>query len=354
MKKIVFFIATLCSGGAERVVSILTKNMVDCGYTVKILTYYDKPIFYEIDHRVSVVSVVRQTNSYNILSNLIWMRRFFKINAEVIVSFLSSFNILALISNIFTGIPIIISERTDPRRGSLAYKVLRDTLYNLADHIVVQSKSSNDYFSPKLRSKITVIYNPIDIKEFFGKAITASKDKLIVTVGRLIPVKNQKLLIHAFSNIRERLPGYKLIIFGEGNCRQELQQTINELGMQECVVLYGNNKNLFPELIHAELFVLTSNYEGMPNALLEAMCLGLPVISTKVSGATDFIINGVNGILIDLNDAAQLSRAMEKVLLDKKVQYQFGIHAMEIIKDVSVDEIIPKWIKIIEEVLKDG
>src|SRR5699024_1386025 len=117
----------------------------------------------EIDHRVSVVSVVRQTNSYNILSNLIWMRRFFKINAEVIVSFLSSFNILALISNIFTGIPIIISERTDPRRGSLAYKVLRDTLYNLADHIVVQSKSSNDYFSPKLRSKITVIYNPIDI-----------------------------------------------------------------------------------------------------------------------------------------------------------------------------------------------
>ena len=354
MKKIIFFIATLCSGGAERVVSILSKNLTDYGYTVEILMYYDKPVFYEIDSRINVVSVVRQTESYNILRNLIWMRHYFRTNAEVIVSFLSSFNILALLSNLFTGIPIIISERTDPRRGSLAYRILRDTLYNLADHIVVQSKYSNDYFSLKLRSKMTVIYNPIDVKDFAGKAITAPKEKLIVTVGRLIPVKNQAMLIKSFSNIKKQFPDYKLIIFGEGECRQELQQIVNELDLQNSIQLYGNNKNLFKELIHAELFVLTSNYEGMSNALLESMCLGLPVISTKVSGATDFIISEVNGILIDKKDDLQLSCAIKKVLSDKKLQHQYGVRATEIIKYVSVDAIIPKWTKIIEEVLKDA
>lgn len=349
--KITFFIATLCSGGAERVISILSNELVNRGYEVEILMYFNEPVFYPINDRVEVLSVIDQTKSKSLLRNIIWLRSHFRKNTSVVVSFLAKFNMVALVSTLFSGIPVIISERTDPRRGSWIYRFIRDALYHISKHIIVQSESGKDYFSEHLKSKITVIYNPIDVKDYAGKALQTPKEKIIVSVGRLIPVKNQKMMIYAFSEIIHQFPDYKLIIYGEGESRGDLEELIKKLGLEDRVFLPGNEKNIFDKLISAELFILSSEFEGMPNALLEAMCVGLPVISTKVSGAVDVIEYGVNGILVEKNDAAQLANAIASILSDKSIQNKYAVRAADLIDLVSVNRIIPKWIEVIEEMV---
>lgn len=349
--KITFFIATLCSGGAERVVSILSNELVNRGYEVEVLMYFNEPVFYPINDRVEVSSVMDQTKSKNLFRNIVWLRSHFRNNASIVVSFLAKFNMVALVATLFTGIPVIVSERTDPRRGSRLYRLIRDALYHISKHIIVQSQSGKAYFSKRLKSKMTVIYNPIDVKNYAGKALQTPKEKIVVSVGRLIPVKNQKMMILAFSNILHQFPDYKLIIYGEGECRGELEELIKYLGLEDHVLLPGNEKDIFRKLISAELFVLSSDFEGMPNALLEAMCVGLPVISTKVSGAVDVIEDGINGRLVEKNDAAQLASAIASILSDGSKRNQYAARAADIMDLVSVKRIIPQWTELIEEMI---
>lgn len=353
-KKIIFFIATLCSGGAERVVSILSHELVERGYVVEILTYFNELVFYKIDDRVHILSVVDQTNSSNFFRNILWIRSYLKKNASIVVSFLAKFNMTVLFATVFTNIPVIVSERTDPRRGSWFYRFIRDKIYLLAKHVIVQSQLGKNYFLENSNTKITVIYNPVDVRFYAGKALSTNKEKIIVSVGRLIPVKNQKMIIMAFSEIHKQFPDYKMVIYGEGPSRKELEILIRNLGLEKKISLPGNITNIFEKLMSAELFVLSSEYEGMPNALLEAMCIGLPVISTKVSGAVDVINNKVNGILIDNNSILQLASAMSQLLTDQNTRYKYAVNATELCKILNVDNIIQKWTIIIEEEINNA
>ena len=285
---------------------------------------------------------------------MLWIRCHLKKSASIIVSFLAKFNMIALFATLFSGIPVIVSERTDPRRGSWLYKYIRDTLYLLSNRIIVQSESGKTYFSGHAISKITVIYNPVDVKNYTGKALTTPKEKIVMSVGRLIPVKNQKLMILAFSEIAQQFPDYKMVIYGEGSFRGELETLINDLGLTQRISLPGNETNIFDKLVSAELFILSSDYEGMPNALLEAMCVGLPVISTKVSGAVDVIKNRVNGILIEKNSVPQLSAAMSELLSDSNTRNAYAEHATELCDLVNVERIIRQWISVIEETINNA
>ncbi len=352
MKRHIFFIGTLRNGGAERVVSILASKLAEQGTETEILMYYDRPVFYEVSSKVKLTVVEKETRSRAKIKNLLWMRKYFKENGKVVISFLAPFNIMALLANFGSGTPIIVADRNDPRKvpANTVIRKLRDFLYVLADGIVVQTEFNKSYFSKRIQKKSKVIYNPVHMKESVGLALKAEKAPVIVTAGRLMPQKNQKMLINAFSEISKKYDKYQLIIYGEGPSREALEKQIRELQLEGKVLLPGNVNDLYDRMKNAELFVLSSDYEGMPNALIEAMCLGLPVISTKVSGTEELVIKELNGILTAIGDEKELVEAMDQLLKDAERRAFYARENVKLAKKLNLDVIIKEWTDFIEEI----
>lgn len=348
MKRYIFFCATLERGGAERVVSILSSELVRQGKKVEIVVYYDRGVFYQIDDNVKITSVEKKTKSRNLVCNLLWMRNYFRENALLVCSFISSFNMLALLATRGLGIPVIVSERTDPMRKNWIYRRARDFLYSFADVIVTQTKKSRAYFLERTKRRCATIYNPISSAITIGYALSANKEPLIVSVGRLEPVKNQALLLRAFKRVNECFPEYRLIVYGEGSCRAALEQLREELGLSKSVELPGEMDNIFEAISSAQMFVLSSDFEGMPNALLEAMCLGLPVISTKVSGAMEVIEDGYNGLLVEIGDESGLVSAIHSLLGDEALRNALASRATESASKLDLEEITSQWNRLLD------
>ncbi len=348
-KRIVFFDATLQSGGAERVISILTNHLLTSGYQVEVLLYHDQPIFYTMPTGLKITIVERETGSSNIHKNICWMRQFFKQNANIVISFLAPFNMLALVSHLGLKSKIIVADRNDPRYvpANPILRGLRNILYSMANGVVLQTQHNKSYFSKRIQSKSVVIYNPVDLKEKRGQALRTPKRDKIVCVGRLMPQKNQSMLIRAFALIQPQFPTYKLVFYGDGPQRSILEQKAAQLGIADKVVFAGNIKNVFDKISDAKLFVLSSNYEGMPNALIEAMCLGLPVISTDVSGTEELIENGKSGFIVSRKSPEKLAEAMRQVLSDEMLQKQFAYQAEKLNDKLQVSVIVNQWVNFI-------
>lgn len=148
-------------------------------------------------------------------------------------------------------------------------------------------------------------------------------------------------------------PDYCLVIYGEGAARKELENYISRFSLQKFILLPGNRTNVLDEMKKASMFVLSSNFEGMSNALIEAMCLGLPCISTKVSGSTDLINDGANGLLIDLDDREQLFNAMKRIIEDEEFALSLGMEATKIYSQLNVDKISKEWVHYINRFMSN-
>ena len=349
--RLIFFDGTLERGGAERVISILSREMVTQGnQNVEILLYYDKAIAYELHPDITVTFIERETHSKRLLKNLWWMRNYIKRNADVVVSFLAPFNMLALVANLGSKTPLIVADRNDPRKvpSSGIMRRARDFLYRFADAVVLQNERNRDYFSKAVQKKSAIILNPVNLGEYNGIALTKEKRKRIVFVGRIIRQKNPQMLLDAFHAIHDDYPDYSMTYYGDGDLYNTLKERIAICGLADSAFMPGAVTNVFEVIADAELFVMTSDYEGMPNALIEAMCLGLPVISTKVSGATDVIENGQNGLLIDCNDTVALADAMRSMLDDVELRKKCGTNAAKLSEKLSVDIVYKQWLDLIQ------
>lgn len=343
--RVCFFIGTLGNGGAERVVSILTRHLAQMQISVEIVLYYDAVPFYDIHPDVKVTYVERETGSRNILKNILWLRRYFTRNADIVISFLAQFNMVALAAAFATGIPVIVADRNDPRHmpKQAPVRLARNLLYHLAKVVVVQTQHNKAYFSKALQKKCKIIYNPVDLQDKKGMALGTEKKKRIVSAARLMKQKNQLMLIDAFARVKKVYPDYTLTIYGEGPFRETLEKRILELKLSDSVFLPGKVQNVFDCIADAQMFVLSSDFEGMPNALIEAMCLGLPVISTRVSGATDLIQDGINGLLTDVGNTEQLTDAMRRMLADADLRQNCAQEAVKLNDMLNTDRIITKW-----------
>lgn len=352
MRKKVFFIGALKEGGAERVISILTNEMACMGENVEILTYYDREVFYDIHKDVNIVCVEKETQGKSFLGKFFWIRRYFKKNAQVVISFLAPFNMFAIGAVLFSKVPIVVADRNDPRKvpSRFVIRKLRDFLYCFADGIVVQNTDNKKYFPRAVQKKSTVIFNPIDLGEKRGEALKTEKKKRIVSVGRLIKQKNQMMLLEAFAEIHREYPEYTLTIYGEGDYREKLEDKIRKLELENVADLPGSKKDVFKLISDAELFVLPSDYEGMPNALIEAMCLGLPVVSTAVSGTSDLIEDGVNGKIVDVGNKEQLVFAMREMLAYEATRSEYAQKAISTNDRLEVSGIVKEWKQFIEEI----
>lgn len=354
MTKVLFFISSLEEGGAQRVVSILSNELVKRDFDVEILEYFNEKDFYDLDSKIKITSVIENTKSTNKKTNTKWIKKYFKNSADVIISFLAPFNMMAILANKGNDVPLIVADRNDPRKvpSNFIVRKLRDYLYTKADGVVLQTNDNLSYFNKRIQKNSVVIVNPFDIKDKNGIALTASKENVIVNVARLEKQKNQKMLIEAFNELKDELNDYRLEIYGEGNYRKELEALIKTLNLQNKVILKGEQDDILNKIKTAKLFVLSSNYEGMPNSLIEAMCIGLPVISTRVSGSNELIENENNGLLIDINNKEQLKNTIKKILNDSNYSNNLANNATKICEIVDSNVVVDKWIDFINKVKK--
>lgn len=353
--KLVISIATLGSGGAERVLSILSSAFADSIDEVIIILWKNSKIFYTVDKRVSIIDLTEITKSTNDFRKALCFRKIIKsIQPDCILSFLYPYSIRVILSLLGLNQKIIVAERRDPRvvKGGRVIRCIRDLLYCLTDRILVQSFYNKSFYPKFLQSKIDVIYNPIRIDTNLPHIDDKEKlRKEIVTVGRLIPEKNHKLLIDSFCEFYKNSPDYVLSIWGDGPLKDELEHYAYQKGLKSGMnfFLHGNSTNVLAEIRSSYIFVLTSYTEGMPNALYEAICSGLPSISTKVSGIFDLLQDHKNALIVD-SSANDICRSMEEICNDRNLYERLSMNGKELYTKLNPTIIENKWVSVIRDV----
>lgn len=347
-KIIVFVIGSMGKGGAERVISILANHYASKSWDVTIVTLLDDKCDYDLLSSIKIITTMNKFTN-RILQTPIWIYKlrkiFFMIKPSVIISFIGRINLLSIISSIGLKSKLIISERNDPQSDGRSFfvKICTYCLYPLANHIIFQTRWAKQCFPNYLYRKSSIISNPIEIFSLKDD----SPQKKIVAVGRLISQKNHNLLIDAFSEVVKKYPNYMLFIFGEGHLRNELTDQIRRLNLESCVFLPGKCDNVHKEIADAKMFVLSSNYEGLSNALLEAMSMGLPCISSNCAGSNEIIKDYYNGLVFAVNNLSQLVSCMEKLIEDEKLCIRLSISAKESTKYTSKTNILKQWDEIV-------
>lgn len=353
MRTLLVSCATLGSGGAERVLSILSTPLADNFDSVQYVLWEGGETFYPIDARVKIISLPNISGKKGRYLQMPTFRGIIKRELpDLVLSFLTPYNMLVLLSTMGLRQKIVVAERTDPKRllaGGHWGLWLRDCLYHQSIGILTQTEYAKSCYDKKFGGKTKVIFNPLTMnEEQVGSALKAEKEKVFVTAGRLEAVKDQMMMIEAFAAFHKTHPDYRLVIYGEGPMREELQEFVSTLSLKESVILAGRTNDLWNKIACAEAFLLTSEYEGMSNALIEAMCLGLPVISTKVAGATDLIQDGKNGFLIDVKDYESLANRMLYLADNPELREKMGYSATNVYERVRQDKICNQWIEFLK------
>lgn len=354
MTKLAMCCGNLMAGGAERVISILANKFAAKEITVYLYTWYKTDLFYSFDDRVIIIQIPIESGSSTYVNQMRWFRNSIKlIQPDVVLSFLAPFNMLSVFSLAGLKTPVLVAERNDPYFVSPAHnwfwKIIRNFAYEMADGVLVQTKVNKSHFPWYIQRKASIIYNPVTFsQDIIGIALKQEKRKEIVSVTRLETQKNVSMLIDAFARFKQKHPDYILTIYGEGEERMKLEKKVLELNLEDAVFLPGRKKDVHKKIVGAEVFAMASNFEGMSNSLIEAMCLGLPCISTKVSGATELIEEGINGILVDVGDTEGMCRALCEMVNNKETAYMIGKNASELYEKLNVDVVAGQWLNYIE------
>lgn len=351
MKKILMYIGCIQAGGAERVMVNLANDFNRNNYQVVLVTDIPDKKSYQVEKGIKRYVLSERIKSSNRflkmierIKILIYLGR--KEKPDILLSFLTATNYRTIIAGRFLHIPSVISVRCDPKMEYKppVHKLLYRILYPLARGIVFQTQEEKNYFSKKLQKKAAVIPNPIN-RDFLRKEICENRNNKISAVGRLSGQKDFQLLIKGFAKLSASYPQLKLVIYGEGELRKELESLTAELGMEDKIELPGIVQNLHEVLYDSKMFVLSSKYEGMPNALMEAMVLGLPVIATKSTGGgvNELIENNVNGLLIPVGDEKALIQAMGRILNDEAFGRRIAENARSIGAKLDPSVIYKRW-----------
>lgn len=346
MKKITFILGSMGRGGAERVISILSRSYAERGYETDIIVLLSGEVGYELHETTRVIDFSGKGKS-RIKRLPYWLksiRNYYKENKpDVIVSFAARINVIVKMA--LTGMKpnLIVSERNDPRYDGRSRFVdfMTKRIYPKVSAVVFQSKRAESYF-PKLRNS-KIIPNPIVCQ---CRAEDTNPDK-VVSVGRLTAQKNQKMLINAFSEVVKKKPSAFLEIYGSGELEEQLKTQILNLGLEKNVFLKGNVSDIHFRIKDAAVFCLSSDYEGLSNALLEALAMGIPCVSTNCAGADEYITNSENGFIVKVGDGNGIAQRICELLENETLRKTFSERSAEESKAFLLSGVIKEWDKII-------
>jgi len=353
--KIAFYINAIHEGGAERVMVNLASNFANEGDNVILITSFKDSWEYSYSTKIKRYileenKTFRSTIKRNIF-RILELRKVLKVESpDCIVSFMAEPNYRAIIASHGLKIKTIISVRNDPNKeypGKIG-NLLGKKLLPLADGCVFQTSEAQRWFPKKLQDKSQIIFNAV--KEDFFEINRQVVKNTIVTCGRLEEQKNHKMLINAFELVLKKHPDAKLMIYGEGKLRSDLTELIKSKGIEQNVLLCGNSNNVPEVLSKAEIFVLSSDYEGMPNALMEALAAGVPCISTDCpcGGPKSLITDKVNGRLISIKNEQQLANVLVELLDNKEMATGLGTEAQKRAFEFSPSKIYETWHKYVK------
>ena len=240
---------------------------------------------------------------------------------------------------------LITTVRNAPEKEfqSWILQKIRSLLLRRSDHIVFQTQEEMNYFPAAVQKKGSIIGNPI--REGLPMWDYQKHERIIIAVGRLAEQKNWPMLLYAFQKFHKKNAMYRLEIYGTGILQDKLQEMIRSLKMTDSVRLCGNSDQIGDKLQRSEIYVSTSDYEGISNSMLEAMAVGIPVICTDcpAGGARTYIRNGINGFLIPVRDEEKLSARLEELSHNKNLQMKFSENERLIRKQLGIDQIGKQW-----------
>lgn len=267
---------------------------------------------------------------------------------QVLVAFLDIAILLAIIVTRFLPTKVIVSERSNPyvRKTNRWLQPLNHKLYHSTDCLVLQTHRIAETF-PTLKNRITVVPNPVPPPphQIPDDSYPASlKAKTIVCIGRLNSLKQYDKVMRAFHQFTRDKADWKLIILGEGEERARLEHLRAELHLEEAVSLPGTTKNPQEVLARSSIFMLSSQFEGFPNALCEAMAVGLPSVATRCPyGPEEIIQHGQNGWLVPVDNPASWAEALETITSDISLYQKLGIGAKKIVRTYSIESVMQQW-----------
>jgi glycosyltransferase involved in cell wall biosynthesis len=364
MYKVLFHLNCFEQGGAERVVSNLVNQLVMKDYEIIVATEWYGEVEFALDRRVRRVHVGLKQCDENknrlakILLRLQYLRKLIKEeNPDLVISFTKKPNYRALMATIGTGIPIIPAVRQDPKLyyNRISDRLLMPILYRRADGCVFQTEEQMSYFPKSLQKKARVILNPVHDKYLDIKR-PEIPDKTVVQSGRLVEFKNQSMLLHAFLKVHRKHPDYDLKIYGGDSfdgTKERLESIIQENQAESYITLMGASDSLEQQLSRASVYAFSSDYEGMPNALLEAMALGMPVVATDCpcGGPRMVIQNEINGLLIEPGDESAMEEGINRLIEDREFAEKLGENARKIKEKINGKVVLAQWEEYMEAVI---
>ncbi len=355
--KITLFIGGLIGGGAERVLCNLANYLAERNHEVEIITMSETKETYKLSKDIKVLNLLRLEERKNKLLGI--FKRFYRLKKYIknsdtdrYVVFLPRTMAFLLFFRRLIKVPVIASERCDPEFYTKKTKYLSKHYGKRADLWVFQTEDAAKWYEGIAKKSVVIpnAINPAFIREpYFGV-----KEKSIVAAGRLCEQKNFPLLIEAFSRISDQFSDYKLKIYGKGPLESQLKEIVDKKGLSDKVEFMGYVDNMPEQLEKASLFVLSSDFEGMPNALMEAMALGLPCVSTDCPcGGPKFLIKDrENGLLVPVNDVEAMSSAIKEMLANEELQNTCSNNARNIVETLRPEVIYSHWEEVIEEAVR--
>lgn len=362
MHKIIFHLNCLEQGGAERVVTNLANQFAANGYEVIIATEWYGENEFETDERVRRVHVglteedEKKNRIVQFLLRVKYLRRLIiRERPDILVPFARRAIYRGLMAAFFVKVPVLISIRTDPvgHYEEWSDKIQIPILFPRVDGCVFQTKGARDFFAPRLQKNSQIILNPLNPK-YIGVPVPEKRNKTVVQSGRLVDFKNQPMLLRAFAKVHEKHPDYDLKIYGGDSfdgTREILESLIAELHAHDYIHLMGASDSLEKDLADAALFAFTSDWEGLPNALMEAMALGLPIVATDCpcGGPRTIMTDGVDGLLIPIKDEQALVEGMNRLIEDPVLAGKLGMEARKIAERANAETIYEQWRDYMEE-----
>ncbi len=396
---ICFLQYNLQGGGAERKICTLANYFAAQGHQVEIGLFGVDTVAYQLDQRVNVTFLRRKNYEYQskserrlysikagslkIASGLISIvnkkaalrvqKHFDKINDyflpiqrfilnrpdAVFISMMVSayLEILQVMDRYWRDripVPYLVMDCSDPKRNAdQKTECKRTENYPKASRVLVMTQEAKNYFSQEIQKKCVVIPNPL--RDDFPAPYTGKRRKTVINFCRLSSQKNLPLLIDAFSAFHQKHPEYQLEVYGQGEQKKELEHKIITMGLIDCVSILPFDPQVHLKIRDCAMFVSSSDWEGFPNSVLEALALGMPVISTDCDfGPRDMISDHVNGLLTPVGDAQALTSAMLELAENLDLAEALGRNAVSVRERYAPEKIGQQWLDLIEEVKKES
>lgn len=363
-RRILFHINCLEHGGAERVVSNLANKFAKEGYDVTVAVEWIGENEYELDPRIDhvMIGISDSEKTKGRISQYLLRIKHLKdcikkAEPDIVIAFAHLAIYRALMATIGMKVPVLISIRTNPigHYDGRMDKLMIPILFPRAAGCVFQTTGQKDFFKPYLQDNSRIILNPLSEK-YIGAEVPSVRRKCVVQSGRIVDFKYQPMLVDAFMDVHDKHPDWSLEIYGGDSgdgTWEKLEEKIQKYNAGDYIRLMGDSDSLERNLNDAGLYAFSSEWEGLPNALLEAMALGLPVVSTDCpcGGPATLITDEVNGLLVPIKDKDALAAGMLRLIEDGELAGKLGDNARKIVERAHPDVVHRQWAEYIEEII---